>query len=56
MRIGAAQDMMVAGFDMLAIMQAGGWTTPHVVARYVERASTRRLHERRWALLGLEAV
>jgi integrase/recombinase XerD len=56
MRIGAAQDMMVAGFDMLAIMQAGGWTTPHVVVRYVERASTRRLHERRWALLGLEAV
>jgi integrase/recombinase XerD len=55
MRIGAAQDMMVAGFDMLAIMQAGGWTTPHVVARYVERASTRRLHERRWAALGLEA-
>lgn len=53
MRIGAAQDMMVAGFDILAIMQAGGWTTPHVAARYVERASTRRLHERRWAALGL---
>jgi site-specific recombinase XerD len=52
MRIGAAQDMMVAGFDILAIMQAGGWTTPHVVARYVERASTRRLHERRWAALS----
>ena len=54
-RIGAAQDMMVAGFDILAIMQAGGWTTPHVAARYVERASTRQLHERRWAALGLEA-
>ena len=53
MRIGAAQDMMVAGFDILAIMQAGGWTTPHVAARYVENASTRRLHERRWAALGL---
>jgi integrase len=25
MRIGAAQDMMIAGFDALAIMQAGGW-------------------------------
>ncbi len=25
MRIGAAQDMMAAGFDALAIMQAGGW-------------------------------
>ena len=52
MRVGAAQDMMVTGFDMLAIMQAGGWTTPHVVARYVENASTRSLHERRWAALG----
>jgi hypothetical protein len=46
MRVGAAQDMMVTGFDMLAIMQAGGWTTPHVVSRYVENASTRSLHER----------
>jgi integrase len=52
MRVGAAQDMMVTGFDMLAIMQAGGWTTPHVVSRYVENASTRSLHERRWAALG----
>jgi integrase len=52
MRVGAAQDMMVTGFDMLAIMQAGGWTTPHVVSRYVENASTRGLHERRWAALG----
>ena len=51
MRVGAAQDMMVTGFDMLAIMQAGGWTTPHVVSRYVENASTRSLHERRWAAL-----
>lgn len=56
MRIGAAQDMMVAGFDILAIMQAGGWTTPHVAARYVENASTRRLHERRWAALGLSSI
>ena len=52
MRVGAAQDMMVTGFDMLAIMQAGGWKTPTVVARYVENASTRSLHERRWAALG----
>jgi integrase len=52
MRVGATQDMMVTGFDMLAIMQAGGWTTPHVVSRYVENASTRSLHERRWAALG----
>lgn len=51
MRVGAAQDMMVAGFDSLAIMQSGGWKTPHVVLRYVENASTRSLHERRWERL-----
>ena len=48
MRIGAAQDMMIAGFDALAIMQAGGWKSANVVLRYVENAATRELHERRW--------
>jgi len=48
MRIGAAQDMMVAGFDALAIMQAGGWKSANAVLRYVENASARELHERRW--------
>jgi integrase/recombinase XerD len=38
MRIGAAQDMMVAGFDILPIMAAGGWKTTNVVARYIENA------------------
>lgn len=52
MRIGAAQDMMVAGFDALAIMQAGGWKSANVVLRYVENASTRELHERRWERLA----
>ena len=51
MRIGAAQDMMVAGFDALAIMQAGGWKSASVVLRYVENAATRELHERRWRSL-----
>lgn len=51
MRIGAAQDMLVAGFDALAIMQAGGWKSANVVLRYVENASTRELHERRWQSL-----
>ena len=51
MRIGAAQDMMVAGFDALAIMQAGGWKSANVVLRYVEHAATRELHERRWRSL-----
>jgi integrase/recombinase XerD len=48
MRIGAAQDMLVAGFDALAIMQAGGWKSANVVLRYVENAATKELHERRW--------
>lgn len=51
MRIGAAQDMLVAGFDALAIMQAGGWKSANVVLRYVENASTRELHKRRWQSL-----
>ena len=38
MRIGAAQDMMLSGLNILPIMSAGGWKTPHVVARYVENA------------------
>lgn len=52
MRIGAAQDMLVAGFDALAIMQAGGWKSANVVLRYVENAATRELHERRWRQLS----
>ena len=52
MRIGAAQDMMVAGFDALAIMQAGGWKSANVVLRYVENAVTKDLHEKRWNLLS----
>ena len=51
MRIGAAQDMMVAGFDALAIMQAGGWKSANVVLRYVENASAKDLHVRRWRSL-----
>ena len=48
MRIGAAQDMMVAGIDTMGIMQAGGWRTYSVLARYVENAMAERLHRRRW--------
>ena len=51
MRVGAAQDMMVAGFDALAIMQAGGWRTPNVLLRYVEKASMQGVHIKRWAAL-----
>lgn len=38
MRVGAAQDMMIAGLDILPIMAAGGWKTTNVVARYIENA------------------
>ena len=52
MRVGAAQDMMVAGLDHIAIMQAGGWTSIDVVARYVENASAQGVQNRRWLALG----
>jgi integrase len=52
MRVGAAQDMMIAGLDHVAIMQAGGWKSVDVVARYVENAAARALHERRWTTLA----
>ena len=48
MRVGAAQDMMLAGFDTLGIMQAGGWRTHSVLSRYVENAAAARMHVRRW--------
>lgn len=38
MRVGAAQDMVVNGLDLLPIMAAGGWKTINVVARYTENA------------------
>lgn len=41
-RVGAAQDMAAAGIDLIAIMQAGGWKTPGVVARYIENLDVLR--------------
>lgn len=52
MRVGAAQDMLVAGIDTLGIMQAGGWKCQSVLARYVENASTELLHRQRWHRLS----
>lgn len=43
MRIGAAQDMMTSGINILPIMSAGGWKTPNTVARYVENADLSKL-------------
>ena len=38
LRVGAAQDLLVSGFDLLSIMTAGRWTSSAVVARYVSNA------------------
>lgn len=52
MRVGAAQDMLAAGIDALGIMQAGGWRSQAVLARYVENASAAQMHHRRWQRLA----
>lgn len=56
MRVGAAQDMMLAGIDTIGIMQAGGWRTYAVLARYVENAAAERMHIRRWDTLARAAA
>ncbi len=38
MRVGAAQDLLCAGYDTVAIMRAGGWKSVNVLARYLEQA------------------
>jgi integrase len=45
MRVGAAQDLISSGLSVLPIMQAGGWRTTNVVARYVENANLGHLFE-----------
>lgn len=39
-RVGAAVDMVVAGLAMPEIMQAGGWQSPEMVARYTAKTAT----------------
>jgi len=38
LRVGAAQELLRAGFDTAAIMRAGGWRSTNVMARYLEYA------------------
>jgi integrase len=38
-RVGACQDMASQGIEIAAIMQAGGWKTPTMVARYNRKAA-----------------
>lgn len=42
---------MIAGFDTIGIMKAGGWRPQAVLARYVENASAKHMHSRRWQRL-----
>ena len=35
MRVGAAQDLLIEGYDLAAIMRAGGWSNPSTVSRYL---------------------
>ena len=41
-RIGAAQDLVAAGQDLLSVMQAGGWKDPKMPARYTEHLAAMR--------------
>lgn len=50
-RVGAAQDMVRYGVELPAIMQAGGWRTPEMVARYTRRLDARRSGSAKLAML-----
>ena len=50
-RVGAAQDMVRHGVELPAVMQAGGWRTPEMVARYTRRLDARRSGAAKLAML-----
>jgi len=35
LRVGAAQDLLIRGYDTAAIMRAGGWTNMNTLSRYL---------------------
>jgi len=35
LRVGAAQDLLIEGYDLAAIMRAGGWSNDETVSRYL---------------------
>ena len=41
-RVGVCQDMVASGFSLPEIMQAGGWKSPDMVARYSEHLQARQ--------------
>jgi site-specific recombinase XerD len=42
LRVGMAQDLTAANVEGAAIMQAAGWTTPRMLARYTSKLSAKR--------------
>ena len=50
-RVGAAQDQVRYGVGLPAVMQAGGWTTPTMVARYTAKLDARRSGSAKLAIL-----
>ena len=36
LRVGAAQDLLITGYDLAAIMREGGWSDPSTVSRYLQ--------------------
>jgi integrase len=42
MRVGMACDLVAANVDSAAIMQAAGWSTPRMLARYTQRLDAKR--------------
>lgn len=42
LRVGMAVDLVAAGLDVASVMQAGGWRTERMVARYSERIAAGR--------------
>nr|MBC8238967.1 tyrosine-type recombinase/integrase [Alphaproteobacteria bacterium] len=42
LRVGVAQDLTAAGFELSGIMQAGRWKSPEMPARYSARLSAKR--------------
>ena len=38
LRVGAAQDLLIRGHDISAIMRAGGWDSVRVVSNYLRLA------------------
>lgn len=49
LRVGAAQDLLIAGHDLAAIMRAGGWSDLSVVCNYLKYAE-----HNIWTTLGRE--